>query len=460
MKELIMLGLAALSHGAASEPVESTSGLMAEKTAFPADWAIQQIDGDEKCLRALTRELHSMRGGVDMCRYFLGEGHDDADGVAAKALQSITDCDRNSAARACRKLERGKRVESCVEKIKTELSKKPDRAWELCREAVEIDEEREAGEVVDLMSVKDEAVEVLDLDEPLPRDESVEGEQAVDKRAEQRVPDDCYEDKDIIAQACRSIGAPESLGMPGCRGTKSYDDTIQLFTLSGLKRLCRIFDQGEQLTESMLGKKASAEVLENVEASCRCHQLMQSRAFDWLSRSAVEERPPRTTITSPVFASRTLDVGVPAATSTVGWVGDEGGEMGDDEVEEEMGDEGDKGERGDWGVKGERGDGEVKGGREEDEREDEEVKDEREEEEFKDEREEEDELDEFEEADEVVEEGWNSALVNASVEVVSEHGSGVHPGEEEVDVVFAGSGRVVAASKLLAGALGVVLLLN
>ncbi|KAF4582779.1 hypothetical protein GQ602_005923 [Ophiocordyceps camponoti-floridani] len=340
MKELILLGLAALSHRAASEMVQSTTGLVAEKTAFPADWAGQQMDGDEKCLRALTRELQSMRGGVDMCRYFLGEGHDNADGVAAKALQAITDCDRSSASRACRKLERRERVDFCVEKIKTELSKKPDRAWELCRDTVEINEEREAGEVVDLMSDKDEkTVDVSDMDEPLPRDEPAEkGEKAVEKRAEQRVHDDCYEEKEVIAQACRSIGAPESLGMPGCRGTKSYDDTIQLFTLSGLNRLCRVFDQGEQLTEATLaatGKKSSTEVLENVEASCRCHQLMQSRAFDWLSRSAVEERPLRTTITSPVVASRTLHVEVPAATSAVGWAGVEGrlGD-GDEEVEE------------------------------------------------------------------------------------------------------------------------------
>ncbi|RDA83256.1 hypothetical protein CP532_4495 [Ophiocordyceps camponoti-leonardi (nom. inval.)] len=424
MKELIILGLAALSHGAVSPDTPETGGsrLLTEKASLPSDWLQRQAESiwnnEEKCLRALSKDLHTSEDRINLCRYFLREEGDENEEVSAsselgaKALRALAECDPVTAARVCSRLERGGRVDpasgkrSCFEMLKMDLGKNPERAWEVCRLTFELGEEGVGDAVTEETMDKD-----VDIDQPLPRDEAKVNKNKDEKEEENQVPESCYDNREIVAKACLAIGAPESLGMPGCRGVKNYDETIKLLTFSGLNRLCDQIDRGQQLSEAAIGSrtsetltpKAVRETVEAVKEACRCHRRQQARSHEWLSGLKTSVRP--------FIAAQTGGVGR----------GDQGEDFGSGSHQE--------------------GDSEFSS------------------------------MEDFDKEEEEEEEsivrtkhvgGWS--LSNTSSSVL---GSGnLSPFSDEADeddeagVVFAGSGRISIASKLLLGSLGLVLFLN
>ncbi|RDA93163.1 hypothetical protein CP533_3145 [Ophiocordyceps camponoti-saundersi (nom. inval.)] len=436
MKELIILCLAALSHGAVSpETPEPGSRLLTEKVTLPSEWLRRQTESiwtnEDKCLRALTKDAPTSEERINLCRYFLSEKDHQvspSSELRAKALRTFAGCDAVTASRVCRGLERGGRVEppasvktSCFEKIKEELSENAERAWEVCRLTFELGEEMvvEADEASDL--VKD-----MDIDQPLPRDEA-----KIKDNEESQVPENCYDNHEVVTKACRSIGAPESLGMPGCRGVKSYDDTIKLLTFVGLKRICNQLDRGQQPSESSIASKVSTtltpkaikEAVMAVAESCRCHREQQSRSHEWLSR-VMDVKPSLSTV-SPFMASQTS--------------------FGKGEEVEELGFDG-----GFESVSHHRAASDVRSG--------EEGSDEIDDGDDDDDEDDEDDDDESQGRTTQVE-GWSSSSANSSSSV---SGSSLHPfsDEPESGVVFAGSGRVAVTSSLFMGSLALALFFN
>ncbi|RCI11048.1 hypothetical protein L249_5217 [Ophiocordyceps polyrhachis-furcata BCC 54312] len=320
MKELIILGLTALSHAAMSPDIAPSSRLLTEPGSPPPppDWLRRQTESiwnnEQKCLRALSREFHTPQDRFKLCRYFLNEDEGDdhvASDVRAKALRILAECDPVTASGVCTKLEGPPSVStktSCFEKLKMDLLKNPDRAWEVCRQTYELGEE---GVVQDIDTTASDID--VDIDRPLPRDEEArdEEEEEEEEKEEDQAPESCYENREVIAKACRSIGAPESLGMPGCRGQKSYDETIKLLTLAGLNRLCDQVDRGQHLSESAIGSvasetltpKAVKEAVEAVREGCRCHREQRARSHEWIS-SVVGDGGLKTSV-RPFAASQT-----------------------------------------------------------------------------------------------------------------------------------------------------------